>query len=89
MHLCAAAGLYPQHLLRLHNQACSQPQSEVNHDALAALQELVRAGEPFTTTDYMQATPDWAVYDAPERGFDPQETRVRKVRNHGRTGAEA
>ncbi|KAK9813456.1 hypothetical protein WJX73_010618 [Symbiochloris irregularis] len=47
-------------------------------------QELVRAGEPFSTTDYMRPTPDWAVYDAPERGFDPQETRVRKIRNHGK-----
>ncbi len=25
--------------------------------------------------DYMEVTPDWAVYGASERGFDPVETR--------------
>ena len=47
-------------------------------------QELVRSRQPFSTTDYMAPTPSWAIYDAPEHGFDPGETRLRKVRNHGR-----
>lgn len=46
------------------------------------VQELVRGGQPFTTGDYLAPTPPWAVYNAPEKGFDPQETRVRKARNH-------
>ena len=46
------------------------------------LQDLVSAGSPFVTTDYMLPTPAWAVYGASEAGFDPQETRVKKVRNH-------
>ena len=34
-------------------------------------------------------TPHWAVWDAEEGGFDPKETRVRKVRNHpGKEAAE-
>ena len=46
------------------------------------LQDLAAAGEPFTSTDYMLPTPEWAVYGAKEAGFDPKETRVLKVRNH-------
>lgn len=46
------------------------------------LQELVKRGEEFVTEDYMLPTPDWAVYDAPEAGFDPMETRVKKIRRH-------
>lgn len=45
-------------------------------------QDLVSAKKPFVTTDYMLPTPPWAVYGATEAGFDPQETRVKKVRNH-------
>jgi tRNA wybutosine-synthesizing protein 1 len=40
--------------------------------------ELVKSGEPFTTTDYMLETPDWAQFGAVERGFDPAETRFRR-----------
>lgn len=29
----------------------------------------------FSAGDYMAKTPDWAVFGASERGFDPQETR--------------
>jgi tRNA wybutosine-synthesizing protein 1 len=31
--------------------------------------------ETFTSEDYVAPTPGWAVYDAPEAGFDPAETR--------------
>ena len=30
----------------------------------------------------MLPTPHWSVWGAEEAGFDPGETRVRKVRNH-------
>ena len=45
-------------------------------------QELVASGEPFTSDQYMLPTPRWSVWGAEEGGFDPGETRVRKVRNH-------
>ncbi|DBA99282.1 TPA: S-adenosyl-L-methionine-dependent tRNA 4-demethylwyosine synthase [Trebouxia sp. C0006] len=45
-------------------------------------QAMVAAEESFVTTDYMLPTPDWAVYGADEAGFDPQETRFKKIRNH-------
>ena len=32
----------------------------------------------FTSTDYMLPTPDWAVYQSPERGFDPIENRWKR-----------
>lgn len=38
--------------------------------------ELIASGEPFTSLDYMARTPEWAVYGAEEKGFDPNETRV-------------
>ena len=42
--------------------------------------ELIATGKPFTSADYTAPTPEWAVYGAKERGFDPVETRVfRKV----------
>ena len=31
--------------------------------------------ETFSSCDYMAKTPNWAVFGAEERGFDPQETR--------------
>lgn len=34
--------------------------------------------ETFTTQDYMAPTPDWALYNAPEGGFDPIEMRWRR-----------
>lgn len=43
---------------------------------------MVAADKPFVTTDYMLPTPDWAVYGANEAGFDPQEVRFKKIRNH-------
>mmetsp|Transcript_13128 Transcript_13128/g.15889 ORF Transcript_13128/g.15889 Transcript_13128/m.15889 type:complete len:704 (+) Transcript_13128:221-2332(+) len=45
-------------------------------------QDLVAQGVPFTSEDYMEPTPDWAVYGAEEGGFDPCETRFKKVRKH-------
>ncbi|KAG8377786.1 hypothetical protein BUALT_Bualt08G0069900 [Buddleja alternifolia] len=44
--------------------------------------DLVSAGEPFTSKDYMAPTPSWAVYGAEEGGFDPQQLRFRKERHH-------
>ncbi|MCR9067092.1 MAG: hypothetical protein NXI00_24215, partial [Cytophagales bacterium] len=44
--------------------------------------ELESSGKPFTSADYMAETPEWAVYGHEARGFDPDETRFRKVRNH-------
>uniref|UniRef100_A0A7N0UPF2 tRNA 4-demethylwyosine synthase (AdoMet-dependent) n=1 Tax=Kalanchoe fedtschenkoi TaxID=63787 RepID=A0A7N0UPF2_KALFE len=44
--------------------------------------DLVASGRPFTSTDYMAATPSWAVYGADEGGFDPDHTRYKKERHH-------
>ena len=38
-------------------------------------------GTPFVARDYMARTPAWALYDAPEHGFDPIETRFRRTKN--------
>lgn len=45
------------------------------HDLVARYYE---SGEPFSSMDYIARTPDWAVYDAPEAGFDPVEVRWRR-----------
>ena len=45
-------------------------------------QRLVASGEKFSSLDYIERTPDWATYGAEEAGFDPEQTRHRKVRNH-------
>lgn len=55
----------------------------------ARFQELVAQGQPFTAADYMAPTPLWAVYGAPEAGFDPKEERFRKVRNHPASSSDA
>ncbi|XP_074280027.1 S-adenosyl-L-methionine-dependent tRNA 4-demethylwyosine synthase [Silene latifolia] len=44
--------------------------------------DLVASGKPFNSSDYMTATPSWAVYGAAEGGFDPDQLRYRKERNH-------
>lgn len=36
---------------------------------------LLATGEPFSAMDYHSPTPEWAVYGAKERGFDPVEVR--------------
>lgn len=48
-------------------------------------QDLVaeNGGSNINSEDYMAVTPDWAVYGAEEGGFDPAETRVKKIRRHG------
>eukprot|EP00041_Stephanoeca_diplocostata_P020152 m.445050 g.445050 ORF g.445050 m.445050 type:complete len:292 (+) comp21490_c1_seq5:212-1087(+) len=38
--------------------------------------DLVARGEPFRAMDYVAPTPEWAVFGAPEQGFDPAENRV-------------
>jgi tRNA wybutosine-synthesizing protein 1 len=37
--------------------------------------ELVLKGEEFSSIDYMQATPNWALSGANEKGFDPEDER--------------
>ncbi|KAL0017181.1 hypothetical protein SO802_004250 [Lithocarpus litseifolius] len=43
---------------------------------------LVASGKPFSSMDYMAATPSWAVYGAEEGGFDPGQSRYKKERRH-------
>jgi tRNA wybutosine-synthesizing protein 1 len=43
---------------------------------------LALAGQPFCSADYMARTPDWACAGSAEAGFDPAQTRFKKVRNH-------
>lgn len=38
-------------------------------------------GTPFVAMDYIAETPSWALYGAPEEGFDPIETRFRRTKN--------
>ena len=53
-------------------------------------QDLAASGEQFRSKDYMLPTPHWSVWGAEEGGFDPGETRVRKVRNHpGKDSAQS
>ena len=35
----------------------------------------------FTSEDYMEQTPDWALYKSDSHGFDPNENRWRKTKN--------
>jgi tRNA wybutosine-synthesizing protein 1 len=47
--------------------------------------ELVQSGRPFTSLDYIQETPVWALFGAAEQGFDPKDTRFyrkSKSNNH-------
>ncbi|XP_076944619.1 S-adenosyl-L-methionine-dependent tRNA 4-demethylwyosine synthase-like [Bidens hawaiensis] len=44
--------------------------------------DLVASGKPFGSNDYMALTPSWAVYGANEGGFDPDQARFKKERNH-------
>lgn len=43
--------------------------------------DLVAAGKPFTSLDYMAPTPLWAVTGAEEEGFDPADKRFHKPRH--------
>jgi tRNA wybutosine-synthesizing protein 1 len=40
-----------------------------------AFHALVKSGKPFTSAEYCAPTPEWAVFGAPEAGFDPVESR--------------
>jgi tRNA wybutosine-synthesizing protein 1 len=40
-------------------------------------QDLVASGTPFTVADYILPTPQWAVFGSSERGFDPEENRMK------------
>lgn len=42
--------------------------------------ELINSGQQFASEDYRALTPNWALYQAPERGFDPTEQRFVKKR---------
>lgn len=44
--------------------------------------DLVAAGRPFDSKDYMAPTPSWAAYGAEEGGFDPKQIRFKKERHH-------
>ncbi|KAK9073303.1 hypothetical protein SSX86_007627 [Deinandra increscens subsp. villosa] len=44
--------------------------------------DLVASGKSFGSNDYMALTPSWAVYGANEGGFDPEQARYKKERNH-------
>ena len=46
----------------------------------------VASGKPFDSNDYMALTPSWAVYGANEGGFDPDQARYKKERNHKTKG---
>jgi hypothetical protein len=39
---------------------------------------MIGKTKTFSSTDYMAATPEWAVYKSIERGFDPAENRWRR-----------
>jgi len=40
--------------------------------------ECILSKKPFKAQDYMAETPQWALWDAQEEGFNPNETRFRK-----------
>eukprot|EP00817_Percolomonadidae_sp_ATCC50343_P005703 CAMPEP_0117425256 /NCGR_PEP_ID=MMETSP0758-20121206/5558_1 /TAXON_ID=63605 /ORGANISM="Percolomonas cosmopolitus, Strain AE-1 (ATCC 50343)" /LENGTH=654 /DNA_ID=CAMNT_0005209619 /DNA_START=95 /DNA_END=2059 /DNA_ORIENTATION=- len=40
--------------------------------------ELVASGKEFTDLDYVAPTPEWALLDSKEQGFDPVETRFKR-----------
>jgi len=48
--------------------------------------ELIKSGQNFSAEDYMAPTPSWAVKDAPERGFDPEETRFKRNKPYQKSG---
>lgn len=46
------------------------------------VQRYYETGEAFTSEEYSVETPSWALWNAPEEGFDPVDLRFRKHRNH-------
>lgn len=47
-------------------------------DQLIAEYYASNGEKKFTSTDYMAPTPHWAIYQSPERGFDPIENRWKR-----------
>jgi len=41
---------------------------------------LIKEGKAFSTTDYLEVTPNWALFGSQERGFDPTEERFRRLK---------
>lgn len=54
----------------------------INYDRF---HELVQSGENFSSRDYLEPTPSWALYGSEEAGFDPKDTR----KYHNRTMKKA
>lgn len=49
---------------------------------LVLAEEWRTTGKRFNGMDFRAKTPEWAVYGSKEEGFDPSDTRFRKVRRH-------
>lgn len=50
------------------------------------IEEYNRTGTQFTSLDYVMKTPDWAVYGAKERGFDPNDERFQRKKKKDLSG---
>ena len=44
--------------------------------------------KPFSTTDYMAKTPQWALFGDPHHGFDPLETRWQRKQKEKDTSVQ-
>ena len=61
--------------------------THIDYDRFNAL--VTSGATDFCAADYAARTPEWAVSGSPQGGFDPDQLRFRKVRNHpGRDAAE-
>jgi len=40
--------------------------------------EYERSGAQFSSMDYIEKTPEWALFGAKEGGFDPKDTRHKR-----------
>jgi tRNA wybutosine-synthesizing protein 1 len=53
----------------------------IDYDRFHELIQLYyQEGKEFSSEDYMQETPAWALYHSKERGFDPADQRWRKTK---------
>ena len=43
--------------------------------------ELSNSKKDFGPMDYIEKTPSWALYNSNEQGFDPEEIRIKKIKN--------
>jgi len=50
--------------------------------------QLIKSGHPFTAVDYMQKTPQWAVWNAIEQGFNPNEIKFVKDKQKETKGSQ-